>query len=125
MSEQTQAATESVRAGAEAEAQQTEAQAPTVDEKQRIAAILQSPEAEGKTGLAQHLAFNTDMTVEQVEATLKASAAESTPAASQQNPLDAAMASTEQPEIGAMAEDAEASELDQMVSAYRNSIGAA
>lgn len=124
MSDQAQAATESVRAGAEAEAQAAEAQTPAVNEKQRISAILQSPEAEGKTKLAQHLAFNTDMSVEQVEATLKASASESAPAATTQNPLDIAMSATEQPGIGAMAEDQELSEADQMVQAYSHITGA-
>lgn len=44
-----------------------------VDQKARIQAILASPEAKGREGLAKHLAFATDMTPEAAEQVLAAS----------------------------------------------------
>ncbi|MBT11351.1 MAG: Clp protease ClpP [Oceanospirillaceae bacterium] len=72
-------------------------------EQARVSGILQCEEAEGRAKLAQHLAFNTTMTVDDAKATLAAS--DSTPQAPNSSLLDAAMGNTKQPEIGADGED--------------------
>lgn len=45
-------------------------------ERKRIAGILQSPHAKGRKGLAEHFAYNTAMSVKEVEAALQAAPAE-------------------------------------------------
>lgn len=72
-------------------------------ERDRIAGILNCAEAQGKDRLANHLALNTDMTVDAAKALLSVAAAETqaaevSPAA---NPFAAAMAATGNPEVGA------------------------
>ncbi len=121
MSDQTTpVAEESVDTVAEA---QESAPAPNAaaDERQRIGAIVNAPEAEGRTDLARHLAFETDMSAEAAVSVLKASPMASV--ASNENSLDAAMAGTEQPNITAMADDAEESEASQFVAAYKHVVG--
>lgn len=76
-------------------------------EQARVAGILQCDEAEGKTKLAQHLAFNTRMTVEDAKAAL-AVAEGATASAANKGLLDAAMSNTRQPQIGADASNPEA-----------------
>jgi len=73
------------------------------DERTRISAIINHEEAEGRADLANHLAMETDVSVDQAVATLKASP--KADAAAKPNKLDQAMASTEQPEIGAEGND--------------------
>jgi len=68
-------------------------------EQARIAGILQCEESEGRTKLAQHLAFNTKMSVEDAKAAL--AAADEAPKAANNSLLDAAMGNTKQPKIGA------------------------
>lgn len=72
-------------------------------EQERIAGILQAEEAEGKTKLAQHLAFKTQMSVEEAKAAL-AAAETAQPKAGSESLLEAAMGKTKQPEISAEAE---------------------
>jgi hypothetical protein len=54
--------------------------------KSRIAAILESPEAEGRRKLATHLALNTDLSARDAIATLSASAREHVGAAVPEGP---------------------------------------
>ncbi|QJR79612.1 S49 family peptidase [Alteromonas pelagimontana] len=123
MSEQaTPAADETVSAGPEAQQQASPAaSAPAVDQKQRCAAILKAPEAEGRSDLAQHLAFNTDLSAEDAVAVMKASP--ESKSAAQGNALDIAMSATEQPGIGAIAEAEEESEAAKYIAAYNKSVG--
>lgn len=57
----------------------------------RIAGILQCEEANGKTKLANHLAFNTNMSVEDAKEALKVAASEGAPQQTAEGPLSAAM----------------------------------
>ncbi|MFC4699383.1 S49 family peptidase [Glaciecola siphonariae] len=91
-------------------------------EQQRCESIITSPEASGKSKLANHLAFKTNMSAQDAIATLQASASETDVNASV-NPLDSAMAATEQPNIAAMGEDQEVSEAQQIVGAYKQVVG--
>lgn len=106
MTDQTTAAAPGAQAAAAAPA--ATAAAPSLDvtavrkaEKERFQGIIGSDEAKSNPGLANHLAFNTDMTVEQAKQTLAASApAAAAPAttdaaeAATPNALEAAMAAT-------------------------------
>ncbi len=69
-------------------------------ERTRIKSIVQSEEAAGRVALANHIAFNTAMSIEDARAMLAASPAETAPAAAV-NPLAAAMAQTPNPKVGA------------------------
>ncbi|SON55523.1 hypothetical protein HDIA_1982 [Hartmannibacter diazotrophicus] len=59
----------------------TSIKAAATEAKDRIKAILTSPKAEGRTKLAEHLAFNTDSSPEAAEAILDASPAAGAPEA--------------------------------------------
>lgn len=67
---------------ADTDNQAVDPQAAVHADRQRMQAILQHDAAKGREGLAQHLAFNTDMSVEAAVAALNASpaAAEASPA---------------------------------------------
>jgi signal peptide peptidase SppA len=94
----------------------------TESEQQRCEAIVTSEDAKGNPALANHLAFKTNMSAEQAIEALKVSAV--APAQeSSANPLDAAMASTEQPNITAMSEDSEPSEAEQIVASFKTVVG--
>lgn len=78
------------------------------NERQRISAIVGSEAAEGRAKLASHLAFNTDMSVDEATAVLEASGkdvqAESDgnqPKAGGRSPFESAMANTDNPNVGA------------------------
>lgn len=95
-------------------------------EQARVAGILQSEEAEGKSKLAQHLAFKTRMSVDDARATL-ASAEAGTNTSVPGGMLDAAMRGTQQPGISAEAPGAEAehggSQVDELMGSYRKATG--
>ncbi|MFL1405382.1 S49 family peptidase [Marinobacter sp. M1N3S26] len=98
----------------------------TAAEQARVAGILQCEEAEGRAKLAQHLAFNTRMTVDDAKATLAAS--DQAPAAANSSLLDAAMGNTDQPEIGADGGTADGDPVKQdasvaLISDYRRATG--
>lgn len=80
-------------------------------ERVRVSAILTAEAAQGREELAQHLAFDTDMSAEQATAMLSKSpkAAATAPASR----LDEAMARTEQPGIGPDSAAAETGEAEQ------------
>jgi ClpP class serine protease len=75
---------------------------PPVNERERIAAILNAPEAEGREQLAHHLALSTDMTPEAARAILAASpkAAPAAAAPPAPNPLAEEMARLKNPSVG-------------------------
>src|SRR5690554_666918 len=95
-------------------------------EQGRIAGILQCDEAEGNTKLAQHLTFETSMSVEQAKAALSA-ADTGTQASAPGGMLEAAMRGTKQPEIGAEVPSADAeqggSEVSELMGSYRKATG--
>lgn len=68
------------------------------DEKQRVSGILALEEAKGRSALAQHLATNTDLSVDQAKALLAVAPSEQSKAP---NPLEQAMASVRNPAVGA------------------------
>jgi capsid assembly protease len=94
---------------ARAEGNTTGQRAGATAERTRIGAILNSPQATGRTKLAHHLAFNTGIGAEDAVATLSAAEAVTTaPAAAASNPLGApanllaaAMAGINNPAVGA------------------------
>jgi capsid assembly protease len=66
-------------------------------ERARIGAILDAPAAKGREAQARHFAFKTGMSAEDALAALEVAPA----AAASESPLDRAMATQEQPRIGA------------------------
>lgn len=73
-----------------------------VAERQRMAGITGSEEAKGRSTLANHLAMNTNMSVDDAKAVLKASAPEvEQTAATGGNPFAEAMNNGKQPQVGA------------------------
>jgi hypothetical protein len=92
-------------------------------ERSRISAILGSEEAKGRSELAQHMAFETEMSADDAKKMLAKSPKEG--AAAPANPLAAAMAQVKNPTVGADAnadqsEDAQAAALaSSIVAAYR------
>lgn len=96
-------------------------------ERQRIQAIIGSEAANGKTSLAQHLAFNTSLSADEAVAILNAAQAETpkeepkaeAPQEQQKvvNLLDDAMAKTGSPNVGAdAAETGDESNIDDIAS---------
>jgi len=82
--------------------------APSVsEERSRIQQILQSEEAVGRTVLAQHLAFQTEMTVEQAKAALKTAPQAAAPKEPEKktDALATAMAQVPNPVVGPGAPD--------------------
>ena len=67
----------------------------------RIADIMQCEEAQGREATANHLAFNTSMSVEDAKGVLATVEVAKADASNMGNALDAAMASEDTPEIGA------------------------
>lgn len=91
-------------AEADAAKKLAEAQGKAATEAQaRISAILTHAEAEGRTKLAQHLAFKTTQSVDDAVALLAVSEKETAGAA--KNPLADAMAGIKNPKVGAGAAD--------------------
>lgn len=70
-------------------------------ERTRIAGILGSEEAKGRTGLAQHCAFRTGMSVDDARATLAAASAEAAPPQAAASPLQQAMDAEKPIDLGA------------------------
>jgi hypothetical protein len=76
----------------------------TAAERARIGAILGHAEAEGRSKLAQHIAFKTSSSVDDAVATLQMAAKDAPPAPSKpKDPLADAMANTPNPNVGASA----------------------
>lgn len=70
-------------------------------ERARVAGITGSDEAKGKSQLANHLAMNTDMNVDQAKAVLSAAAPEASTAATAGNPFKTTMDADKHPGVGA------------------------
>jgi signal peptide peptidase SppA len=81
----------------------TQAQDHRQAERTRIQGILGCDEAKEKQALANHLAMNTELSVDAAKGILAAASSEVKPqaAAANANPLEAAMATTTNPEVGA------------------------
>jgi signal peptide peptidase SppA len=74
-------------------------------ERKRTQAILASPEAKGREGLAQHLAFGSDMSAEAANAILAMAPVASAPVAPAKNRLDGAVPTPDvQPDEGIQAD---------------------
>lgn len=80
-------------------------------ERERMSAIMNCEEAKEKAGLANHLALNTELSVDEAKAMLKAAAPEKAATAAaapanteEPNHFAAAMNSTKNPQVGADAE---------------------
>lgn len=71
-------------------------------ERDRVGAIIGCDEAKGRSKLAQHLAFETDMSADQAKAVLGSANPDAEGPA---DPLAKAMGETEQPEVGADVSD--------------------
>lgn len=70
-------------------------------ERARIQGIQGCEEAKGRDKLASHLAFNTNMSVDEAKAILAASPSEQAAAAPAANPFESAMDSAQHPNVGA------------------------
>ncbi len=95
-------------------------------EQQRIAGILQHPSAQGRASTANHLAFNTRMSVEEAAAMLATVPEGATGAADMTTALDQAMANVEQPNVGAdsASEEAAPNSAAHIVSCWKRATGA-
>lgn len=121
------------KAQAEAEAKTKAAQATAAGapdgsaaaagERARISAIVGSDEAKERGSLANHLAFNTSMSVDDAKKTLAASAKEAGGA----NPFAAAMGSSDNPEVGAGGESGDGkdakSDADRIMANFTTATG--
>lgn len=94
--------------------------APLVDEKARIEGILTSAEAKGREAQASHLAFKTNMSVEDAVSLLATAPIAAASPESHGTKLDELMSTQQNPVIeGSLDESAEASEADQIFAAYK------
>ena len=101
-----------------------EASAPVVDEKARIEGILTSAEAKGREAQANHLAFKTNMSVEDAVSVLASGPIAASSPEAHGTVLDAAMSSETNPVItGNIEETAEISEVDQILASYNTAKG--
>ena len=93
-------------------------------ERTRISAIVGSDEAKGRTALAQHLAFETDMQVDAAKKMLAAAAIDKT---APTNALEVAMAALPNPKVGAdqaaAGDDAEATVQSILAAGAKFGIG--
>jgi hypothetical protein len=86
----------------------TAAAGPTPAEtKARIKAIQTAAEAKGREGLAEHLAFDTELSVAEATAILAKAPAQIVAASREPDRLDAAMRATGNPQVGPSAENGE------------------
>ena len=100
------------------------AEVPAVNaEKERIRSILAAPEAADRAALANHLALNTELSVDDVRSVLAASPKEAPQASG--NAFAAAMDNTPNPEVGAdgAAENAELKGAARILANYAKATG--
>ncbi len=101
-----------------------EASVPVVDEKARIEGILTSAEAKGREAQANHLAFKTNMSVEDAVSVLASGPIAASSPEAHGTVLDVAMSSETNPVItGNIEETAEISEVDQILASYNTAKG--
>ena len=70
-------------------------------ERQRVSAITRCEEATGRSKLAEHLAYETDMSAEEAKAVLAAAPKEEANPQASANPFADAMSNSQNPEVGA------------------------
>ncbi len=93
-------------------------------ERTRVQGILQHAEAEGRGKMAEHLAFSTDMSVEQAGALLAAAPKEQAANLDASTALDKLMAAEEQPNVNAAAGgDQKTNKAQAIVSAWSAATG--
>lgn len=100
------AAIESALAAANAKAATDQAAAvaaAVAADRERQKAITGCEEAKGRAALANHIALNTEMSVEDAKAMLAAAPTEAAPTANGKSPFETAMEQTPNPEAGAQA----------------------
>lgn len=85
-----------------------------VAERARVAGIVGSEEAKGRSALANHFAMHTDMSIEQARAALVVAPQESAGKPSG-NPFESAMNADKHPNVGADAHAGEKAEDDNPV----------
>lgn len=88
-------------------------------ERARIGGITGCEEAKGKSTLANHLAMNTDMSVDAAKAVLAAAASEAPAAASAPDLFKQAMDTSKNPQVGAGAAEGAGAGGEQMTAAQR------
>lgn len=70
-------------------------------ERERVSAIISLPEAANRKAQANHIAMNTDMSVEDAKVMLAASAEDKAVESEKKNPFDDKMDNSEHPKVGA------------------------
>lgn len=90
-------------------------------ERERIKGILTCEAATGRSDLANHLAYDTDMSVEDAKAILAKAPAATQAAAASESPFEAAMAATPNPQVGTegAASTSQLSGGDQIIASAR------
>lgn len=93
-------------------------------ERARMSAILSCEEAKGREALANHLALNTEMSVEDAKGVL-AAAGPAAPAKAAANPFETAMEQTANPRVGSdtAAANAEADPVQRILAAQAAATG--
>lgn len=102
----------------------TDAAATASAERTRVQGILQHAEAEGRGKLANHLAFNTSMSVEDAGAMLAAAEKEQGATLDASTALDKMMAAEEQPNLTSGAGDAKPNQAQAIVGSWAKATGA-
>lgn len=95
-------------------------------ERARVNGILNCEEAKGREAMAQHLAMNTEMSVDEAKAMLSVAPKAEAPKATAANPFERAMENTANPNIGAdaaNADNAEADPVKRILSAQKAATG--
>jgi hypothetical protein len=92
-------------------------------ERTRVQGILQHAEAQGRGKLANHLAFNTSMSVEDAAAMLAAAEKEHGANLDASTALDKMMASEEQPNLTAGGGDAKPNKAQEIAASYAAATG--
>jgi ClpP class serine protease len=101
------------------------ATAPAADEKARMKSITKCEEAKGREALAEHFAYDTDMSVEAAKAALAAAPIAANSPEAHGTKLDELMSSQQNPVIeGNLGESAKISEADEIMAAYNIAKGA-
>lgn len=93
-------------------------------ERARVKGILCHAEAKGRAGLAEHLAYDTDMSVEQAAALLAAAPREQDARLDADTALDRLMASEEQPNVDAAAGADKPNKAQAIAGAWAKATGA-
>lgn len=93
-------------------------------ERARVKGILGHAEAKGRAGLAEHLAYDTDMSVEQAGALLAAAPREQDARLDADTALDRLMASEQQPNVDAASGADKLNKAQAIAGAWAKATGA-